>query len=123
MSHWMSRAVLLCRKQKIGKLLIISTGVSGFHPPGIFERYSLAEKMAQDAASLVKIAHVASLEWMRSGNFGIEVARNRGLDTKNFYSETEALKWLLEEPGRPSSSPTQNDSLSASGPRANSRML
>ena len=67
MAHLMSRAVVLCRRQKIRKLLIISTGVSGFHPSGISERYNLAERIASDAASMVKIAHVASAEWVRSG--------------------------------------------------------
>ena len=28
MAHLMDRAVVLCRRQKIGKLLIVSTGVS-----------------------------------------------------------------------------------------------
>jgi hypothetical protein len=96
MAHLMSRAVVLCRRQKIGKLLIVSTGVSGFYPPGISERYNLAERIASDAASLVKIAHVASPEWVRSGEFGVQVARNRGLDVKNFYAESAALEWLLQ---------------------------
>jgi len=100
MAHLMSRAVVLCRRQKIKKLLIDSTELRGFHPPEISERYNLAERIAQEAASLVKIAHVASPEWVRSGKFGVEVARNRGLDAKNFDSEPEALKWLLKEHGR-----------------------
>jgi hypothetical protein len=102
-----SRAVALCRRQKIKKLLIDSTELHGFHPPGISEGYNLAERMAQKAASLVKIAHVASPEWVRTGGFGIEVARNRGLDAKNFNSEPEALKWLLKEQGRQVPSTTQ----------------
>jgi len=91
-----SRAVCRCRQEKIKKLLIDSTGVSGFHPPGMAERYNLAERIASDAASLVKIAHVASPEWVRSGKFAVTVAKNRGLDAKNFHSEPEALKWLLK---------------------------
>jgi hypothetical protein len=96
MAHLMSRAVVLCRRQKIGKLLIISTGVSGFHPPGISERYNLVERIASDAASLVKIAHVASAEWIRSGKFGVMVAHNRGLEAENFPTESAALEWLLQ---------------------------
>jgi hypothetical protein len=98
MAELVHRAVVLCRRQKIKKLLIDSTELRGFRPPGISERYNLAERIAQEAASLVKIAHVASWEWVRSGKFGVEVARNRGLDAKNFKSEPEALKWLLKEP-------------------------
>jgi hypothetical protein len=100
MAERMNRAVLLCRRQKIKKLLIDSTELHGFHPPGIYERYNLAERMAQEAASLVKIAHVASPEWVRSGKFDIMVAKNRGLEAENFNSEPEALKWLLKEQGR-----------------------
>jgi hypothetical protein len=98
-----SRAVVLCRKQKIGKLLIVSTGVTGFHPPEISERYNFVERIASDAASLVKIAHVASPEWVRSGKFGVMVAKNRGLDAENFHTESAALEWLLQagETGAP----------------------
>jgi len=99
MAELVSCAVVLCRRQKIKKLLIDSTELHGFKTPGISEQYKLAERMAREAASLVKIAHVASPEWIRSGEFGIEVAKNRGLDAKNFKSEPEALKWLLKEQG------------------------
>ena len=95
MAGLMSRAVHLCREEKIEKLLIDSTGVSGLLPPGISERYNLAERIASAAASFVKIAHLANAEWVRSGDFGIQVARNRGLDAENFRSESAALKWLL----------------------------
>jgi hypothetical protein len=107
MAELVKSAVVLCRRQKIKKLLIDSTELRGFRPPGIPERYNLAERMAQKAASLVKIAHVASPEWVRSGKFDVEVARNRGLEAKNFNSEPKALKWLLKEQGRQLPSPTQ----------------
>ena len=96
MAHMISRAVVLCRRQRIGKLLIVSASVPGFHPPGISERYNFVERVASDAASMVKIAHVASLEWVRSGKFDIMVAHNRGLDARDFYTESAALKWLLQ---------------------------
>jgi hypothetical protein len=96
MAHLISRAVVLCRKQKIGKLLIVSTGVTGFHPPEIAERYNFVESIASDAASMVRIAHVASPEWVRSGKFGLMVAKNRGLDAENFLAESAALEWLLQ---------------------------
>jgi hypothetical protein len=99
MADLMSRAVLLCRQQKIGKLLIDSTKLSGFRLPEISERYNLAERLASDSASLVKIAHVAGREWVRSGRFAVQVARNRGLDTANFHTEPAALKWLLKPAG------------------------
>ncbi len=87
MAHLISRAVVHCRRQKIRKLLIISTGVTGFHVPGISERYNLVEGLASDAASMVKIAHVASAEWVRSGKFDVMVAHNRRLDAENFHTQ------------------------------------
>jgi len=95
-SEWISRVVLRCRKQKIEKLLIDSTGLPEFQPPDIAERYNLAARIASDAAASIKVAHVASRAWMRSGDFGLQVARNRGLDVMNFDSASTALEWLLK---------------------------
>ena len=94
-SELISRAVLRCRKEKIEKLLIDSTRVPKFRPPDMAERFKLAERIASDAESSVKIAHVASPDWVRSGRFGVMVANNRGLDVKHFTLETAAVKWLL----------------------------
>jgi hypothetical protein len=102
-SDLLSRVVLLCREKKIEKLLVDSTGLTGFTPPGIIERFALAERIAFNAAASVKIAHVANAEWVHSGKFSVMVAKNRGLAGKNFHSESEALKWLLGETDRQSS--------------------
>jgi hypothetical protein len=88
-------AVRLCRKKNINKLLIDSTGWTEFHVPGIAERFNFNERIASEAESSVKIAHVANPEWVRSRTFGITVAKNRGLDMNLFSSESKALKWLL----------------------------
>jgi hypothetical protein len=96
MAHLISRAVVRCRKLKIEKLLIISTGASGFHSAGIGEQYEFVEQIAADAASLVKIAHVANPNWVRSRDFRIMVAGNRGLELENFNAESAALEWLLQ---------------------------
>jgi hypothetical protein len=96
MADLFSRAVIVCRRQRIEKLLIDSRRLSGFQLPEISERFRLAERIARDAASLVKIAHVAGLEWVHSGKFGVMVAKNRGLDAENFHSASTALEWLLQ---------------------------
>lgn len=93
-----SWAVIRCRNKGISKLLIDTTGLPGFRPPGLTEQFALAERIAAEAQSLVTIAHVASSEWIRFGKFGLVVARNRGLDASNFSSEAEALNWLLSPP-------------------------
>ena len=96
MAHLISRAVVRCRKQKIKKLLIISTKASGFHSAEMAEQYDYAEQIASDAASLVKIAHVANPIWIRSRDFRVMVAKNRGLELENFQAESAALEWLLQ---------------------------
>jgi hypothetical protein len=96
MAHLISRAVVRCRRQKIGKLLIVSTRASSFHSAEMAEQYNFAEQIAADAASLVKIAHVANPEWVRSQDFRVMVAGNRGLELKNFSAESAALEWLLQ---------------------------
>jgi len=95
-SELLSRAVLRCRMEKIKKLLIDSMGLPEFQPPELAERFNLANKIASDAVSSVKIAHLVSRTWFRSGNFGLQVARNQGLQVMNFDSEATALKWLLK---------------------------
>jgi len=95
-SELLRRAVLRCRKEKIKKLLIDSTGSPEFQPPELAERFNLAAQIASDAASSVKIAHLASRTWFRSGDFGLQVASNRGLQVMNFDSAATALKWLLQ---------------------------
>jgi hypothetical protein len=60
------------------------------------EQYNFVEQIASDSASLVKIAHVASPEWVRSRNFRVMMAKNRGLELKNFHAESAALEWLLQ---------------------------
>ena len=95
-SELLSRAVLRCRMEKIKKLLIDSMGLPEFQPPELAERFNLANKIASDAVSSVKIAHLVSRTWFRSGNLGLQVARNQGLQVMNFDSEATALKWLLK---------------------------
>jgi len=95
-SELLSRAVLRCSKEKIKKLLVDSTGLLRFQPPELAEQYNLAARIASDAAFSVKVAHIASRAWIRSGDFGLQVARNRGLDAMNFDSASTALEWLLK---------------------------
>lgn len=95
----MSRAVHHCRDHKIEKLLIDLTGLPGLPTPGVTERYLLAERIAAAAKSSVKIAQVASSEWVRTGKFGVLVAKNRGLEAQDFTSRSTALEWLLKSTG------------------------
>jgi hypothetical protein len=55
------------------------------------------------------------LEWIRSGKFGVMVAKNRGLEVKNFSSGPEALKWLLT-PAEKQSGMWSKTAFESSGP-------
>jgi len=60
-SELISRAVLRCRKEKIEKLLIDSTGCSGFHQPGILNDDNLAEhRLEQNHCSRLRMWPVQS---------------------------------------------------------------
>src|SRR5580700_2895350 len=111
MADLFSRAVIVCRRQRIEKLLIDSRRLSGFQLPEISERFNLAERIARDAASSVKIAHVASLKWVRMGKFSVEVSKNRGLDSEIFRSTSIALEWLLQSAEKKASPTNQNDHI------------
>jgi ADP-ribose pyrophosphatase len=99
----LSRVILHCRQNHIDKLLFDSTGLPEFRPPALADQYNLAERIASEAESMVKIAHVADPEWDRLGKFSLTVAKNRGLEAKRFHSAATALTWLLKKQSTPSS--------------------
>ena len=91
----LSRAVVY-RQNGIRRLLIDTTKLTGFGEPGTAERFSIGEWLARDARAAVKVAMVARPELLDPARFAVTVARNRGLFTKGFSSESEALAWLLD---------------------------
>ncbi len=92
----LSQAVIYCRENGIRRLLIDTTKLTGFGVPGTVERFSMGERLARDARAAVKLVVVARPEVLDPGRFGVTVARNRGLFSNAFSSESEALKWLLD---------------------------
>ena len=92
----LSRAVVYCRENGIRRLLIDLTKLTGFGPIGTAERFAFGERLARDAKAAVKVAFVARPEVLDPSRFGVTVARNRGLFSNAFTSESEAWKWLLD---------------------------
>ena len=90
------RIVAWCREHGIEKLLLDSSGLTGFANPGPEERFLFGEALARAAQGQVKIAIVTRPEIMDAEKFGITVARNRGLFAEGFTSEAEAVAWLLD---------------------------
>jgi hypothetical protein len=89
-------AVVFARENKMEKLLVDTTQLTGFEPPETFQRFHLGEQVAKAAISAVKIAFVARPEMIDARRFGVTVARNRGLHGEVFDSEADAVAWLLD---------------------------
>jgi len=65
----------------------------------IFSEFNLAEKVAEEAEkiNLEGIAILSLPKFQKNDSFFENVATNRGMNIKYFYStEEEALQWLLE---------------------------
>ena len=93
-------AIKFSREQKISRLLIDITRVTGFQPPDLVARYDMAKDWAEAGQSAVKVVMVAPARLIDPQRFGMVVARNRGLDANIFASEDEALRWLLDAPAK-----------------------
>jgi hypothetical protein len=92
----LGKAVAFARENKLHNLLLDTRGLTGFDPPEIFERYRLAERLASEGKSAVKVVVVARPEMIHPEKFGMIVARNRGLLANVFATEAESLAWLLD---------------------------
>lgn len=88
------RAIAFARDQGLDELLVDITGLTGFDPPTLAERYSLIQQWAETAAGRLRLAMVARPEMVDPQKFGVTVAANRGLVADVFTSEPEAEAWL-----------------------------
>ena len=92
----LSQAIAYCRENGIRRLLIDTTKLTGFGPIDTAKRFSIGETLSRAAMAAVKVAMVVRPELLDPELFGITVARNRGLFSNAFSSESEALTWLLD---------------------------
>jgi hypothetical protein len=90
-----SAAITYARLNKITKLLINVTKLTGFGPPTTMERFTLGGQFARAAQGAVKVAMLCKAEMIDPEKFGVTVAVNRGLVVEVFATEKEALAWLL----------------------------
>jgi hypothetical protein len=75
-------------------LLVNTSGLSGFPPPDVFARYSLAGKWAESAGQWLRVALVARAEIIDPEKIGVLMAQNRGVTGDVFTTETAAVAWL-----------------------------
>lgn len=87
-------AIALARERKVRKLLVVTTGLTGFEPPDVSARHKLASEWANAASGEVCVAVVAKREMLDPQKFGVFVAAKRGLVTDVFTSEEKARLWL-----------------------------
>jgi hypothetical protein len=93
-----SSAIQFAREQSILKLLVVTTGLTGFESPGVIDRYYFIKEWARAANSAVRVALVASPRHIDREKFGVTVARNIGFYADVFASEEEAIRWLNSRP-------------------------
>jgi hypothetical protein len=92
------QAVAFARERGIPKLLVNVLALD-FPSPSLPERYFLARKLAATAQGEVQLALVVHAHMMDPERFGVQVARNAGMNVEVFAIETEALTWLQPAPG------------------------
>jgi hypothetical protein len=90
-------AITYAREQQVRKLLVVTTGLTGFQSPTVSERYHIVHRWGWAAGSTVRVSFVVIEEVIDPLKFGVLVAVNIGFATDIFSSEKEALAWLLSE--------------------------
>lgn len=87
-------ALVFARKRRIEKLLMVTSGLTGFRPPLIVDRYYFIKEWAAVSGHIVSTSVVARPEMIDFRKFGATVAANNGFIAEIFASEDEALAWL-----------------------------
>ena len=89
-----AEAMRLARSLGLSDLLVNTTGFTGFSPPSIFARHTLAVRWAESAGSGLIVAMVARPELIDPEKIGVLMAQNRGATGDVFATEAAALAWL-----------------------------
>ena len=87
-------AIGLACSARAKDLLVDTTALTGFRSPDTFQRFLAAVSWAEQAEGRLRLAMVARPEMIDPQKFGVTVARNRGLISNIFTSDTEARRWL-----------------------------
>jgi hypothetical protein len=93
-----SMAIVYTRERGASELLANISGLIGFPPPSLGNRYLLIGKWAATAGGTVRLAVVARAEMIHRQKFGVAAAASLGLTGNIFETEAEALAWLNGNP-------------------------
>jgi len=88
-------AIIFARDNKIRRLLIDATQLSGFQSPSVADRYWIVRHWAAESQNLVEVAFTLPRYVIDPERFGVQVAINLGMRTDVFESRAEAIVWLL----------------------------
>jgi len=89
------QAITYARENEVPKLLFNGHQLTGIRSPSLPERYFLSRQFAAAAQGKVQMALVIHADLIDPEKFGIQVARNAGMNADVFDNEPEALGWLL----------------------------
>jgi len=92
-------AINYCRTNAVPKLMFNGHGLAGFPSPSLPERYFISRRMAAAAEGKVQLSLVVHTHMIDPEKFGIQVARNAGMNADVFDNEPDALAWLLLKAG------------------------
>jgi hypothetical protein len=96
MVQLVTTALAFAREQQIEKVLVITTGLAGFNPPHLAERYFFVKDWAKASGRTVRASFVAHPEMIDPLKFGVTVAENNGFIADIYPTEDKALTWLLQ---------------------------
>jgi hypothetical protein len=82
------------RQQGIQKIIVVTSGLTGFPSPSLGTRYFFVHEWARAAQGRVIVAIVARPEMIDPKKFGVAVANSAGMTTDVFTTEDEAVAWL-----------------------------
>jgi hypothetical protein len=88
-----SEGLAQAASRRIHRLLVDTTGLTGFPPPSTTQRFLMAVEWAAICPGIC-LAVIARPEMIDPCKFGVTVARNRGLLADVFTSEPEGIAWL-----------------------------
>jgi len=87
-------AITRARSDGHRHMMIVTTGLTGFASPTVFERLDLVRRWAEAAQGLVTLCVVAHAQLIDADRFGVVVATGFGLPAHVVESEAEGLEWL-----------------------------
>ena len=89
-----AEGILTARELGLADLVANTTELTGFAPPSVFARHSMALKWAQSAGPTLRVALVARVELIDSQKIGALMYQNRGGNGDVFSNEIDAIAWL-----------------------------